>query len=131
MSSMSGVDTSRLLVDAMKVAQLNHTHLANNIANVDTPNYNPVSLDFQKTLQATLDGRGSLNLRRSHVRHIDFTKHHTRLDRLARISKNDFNKVDLDEQMTKLSENTGKYSTYAAILSKKFGMAKSMLQSLR
>ena len=130
MLKTSGVDTSRLLVEAMKVAQVNHKYLANNIANVDTPHYNPVHLDFKKTLQASLDGRGSLPLRRSHAKHIDFERHHGRLERLAITSKNDFNKVDLDDQLMRLSKNRGQYTTYASILSKKFAMAKSMLQSL-
>ena len=128
---MARVDTSKLLVNAMKVAQLNHKHLANNIANVDTPHFNPVNLDFKKTLQATMQGRGSLDLRRSHARHIDFSRDHTKLEQMARVSKNDFNKVDLDDQLAQLSSNRGKYTTYASILSKKFSMAKSMLQSLR
>ena len=130
MTSFAGVDTSDLLVQAMKVRERNHRFLANNIANVDTPHYTPVELDFQKTLQTMIEGRGGVALRTTRPRHFDHESHRTNFDRLAFLSKNDYNKVDIDDQMNKLSQNTGQYSTYARLLSKKFEMTKAMLNSL-
>ncbi len=126
----AGVDTSSVLLAGMKTASLNHRFLANNIANVDTPRYNPVELDFKKTLSDAIEGRGGIALRTTRPRHLDFTEHRAQFKHLAFLSKNDYNKVDLDEQMAKLSENTGKYSTYARLLSKRFEMTKRMLNGL-
>lgn len=131
MVPFAGMDTSRVLVEAMKVAKLNHVYLANNIANVDTPHYNPRELDFQATLRAALEGRGGIDLRTSRPRHLDFRENRPQFERLAFLSKNDYNKVDLDDQMVKLSENTGRYTTYASLLSKRFEMLKSMLNDLK
>ena len=50
---------------------------------------------------------------------------------LAFLSKNDYNKVDLDDQMAKLSANTGKYVTYGRLLAKRFEMTKNMLSALQ
>lgn len=130
MTPFAGVNTDYVLVQAMKTAELNHRVLAQNIANVDTPNYTPIALNFQKTLSAAIEGRGGIALRTSRPRHLDFTEHRPHFEHLAFSSKNDYNKVDLDEQMAKLSENTGKYTTYAALLSKRFEMVKTMLNSL-
>jgi len=130
MSIYSGVDTTNLLVKAMKVGEQNHRFLANNIANVDTPNYNPVELDFHKTLQSLVEGRGGIALRTTRPRHFDHRTYRTDFERLAFLSKNDYNKVDIDDQMSKLSQNTGQYTTYARLLGKKFEMTKSMLNSL-
>jgi flagellar basal-body rod protein FlgB len=130
MNAYAGVDTTNLLVQAMKVREQNHRYLANNIANVDTPNFTPSEIDFQKTLQSMVEGRGGAALRTTRPRHFDHETYRTEFDHLAFLSKNDYNKVDIDDQMSKLSQNTGEYGTYARLLSKKFEMTKAMLNSL-
>ncbi len=131
MRAYSGIDTGRLLVEAMKTAQINHRIIANNIANADTPHFNPTHLDFQKTLRAAVEGRGRVSLRRTRPRHLDIAQYRPKFDRLAIMSKNDYNKVDLDGEMVRLSDNTGRYTTYAQLLTKRFDQAKNMLNGLR
>jgi flagellar basal-body rod protein FlgB len=127
----AGVDTTRLLVEAMKVTQENHRILANNIANVDTPNFNPTELDFQATLRNAIEGRGRISLRRTQPQHFERVVHRPEFERLGFLSKNDYNKVDLDDQMAKLAENTGRYTTYASLVIKQFEEVKNMLTALR
>ena len=131
MPPFSGVEPVRLLAEAMHVATINQALIANNIANADTPNYNPVSLDFQATLRAALEGRDSISLRRTHVRHLEGTRDLLEFERLAILSKNDYNKVDLDHEMTRLSENTGRYTIYGSLLVKRFRAIKDMLTNIR
>lgn len=131
MEPFRGVDAGRLLHHAMRVASTNHRLIANNIANVDTPNYNPVTLDFQATLRASLEGRDRFPLRRTQVRHIEGERQVTKFERLAISSKNDYNKVDLDEEMTRLSTNTSLYTTYGSLLVKRFQVVKNMLNTTR
>ena len=131
LTPFAGVDTTRLLVESMKVARENHRVLANNIANAETPHYNPVELDFQATLRAALGGRGRVSLRRTQPRHFDVQFHRPKFERLAILSKNDYNKVDLDDQMAKLAQNTGRYTTYGSLLVKQFEQIKNMLTQLR
>jgi len=127
----AGVDTSRLLIEAMKVAQINHRIIANNIANADTPHFNPTRLDFQATLRSAVEGRGRISLRKTQPRHLDIRKYRPQFERLAFLSKNDYNKVDLDEEVALLSENTGRYTTYGSLLVKRFDQVKNMLTNLR
>ena len=75
MPPFAGVDAVRLLHQGMKTAALNHRIIANNIANADTPNYNPVKLDFQATMRAALEGRDRFWLRRGRPRHIGAVRH--------------------------------------------------------
>lgn len=128
---VGGVNTTRLLVEAMKVAELNHKYLANNVANADTPGFNPTHVDFQKTLRSALEGRGQIALRTSDSRHLKFTHARPETDRVAQISKNDYNKVDIDREMAALSENTGRYTLYGSLLTKRFQVVKNMLTNLR
>jgi flagellar basal-body rod protein FlgB len=130
MLPFAGFDTSDVLTKAMKTAEINHRHIANNIANADTPHYNPAELDFQKSLKAALEGRGGTALRTSRPRHFDFMTHQPLFKELAILSKNDYNKVDLDEQIAKLNENTGKYTTYARLVNKRFEQAVYTLNTL-
>ena len=127
----AGVDTARLLVGAMKVSQQNQSIIANNIANVDTPNFTPTELDFKATLRNELEGKGRVSLRTTQPQHFEKTVHRPEFEGLAFLSKNDYNKVDLDDQIAKLSENTGRYTTYGSLLAKEFESAKSMLSALR
>lgn len=127
----AGIDTARVLLEAMKTAETNHRILANNIANVDTPHFNASEMDFQKTLQNAIHGRGTFDLRTARPRHMDFVSHRPRFDKKSYLSKNDFNKVDLDDQLTKMAANRGNYTTYARLLGKRFQQVKDMLQALR
>ena len=102
-----GVDTARLLHGAMRVAVTNHTIIANNITNADTPGYNhPKHLEGRPRMSATFE-------------------------RKAVLSKNDFNKVDLEHEMDQLNRNSGNYDVYGALLTKRFTQAREMLQRLR
>lgn len=131
MEPYAGVDTTRLLMAGMRVAQLNHRLIANNIANVDTPGYNPVTIDFQATLRDALDGRGSISLRKTRPQHIERNRLNPFLESLAYISKNDYNKVDIDQEIAKLSKNTGRYNVYGSLLVKRFQMVTNMLSAAR
>lgn len=127
----AGIDTGQLLVDAMKTCRENHRLIANNIANVDTPHYNPRELDFSKTLRNAVEKRGHVSLRETRPEHISNGGSRPEFERLAILSKNDYNKVDLDDQMVKLSENTSKYNLYGSLLVKRFELSKNMLSAIR
>jgi flagellar basal-body rod protein FlgB len=105
--------------------------LANNIANLDTPRFNPTHVDFQKSLQAALEGRGQVALRTTDSRHLNFAHATLDTERVAQSSKNDYNKVDIDREMAALSENTGRYNLYSSLLTKRFQVVKNMLTNLR
>ncbi len=122
---------NKVLVTAMKVAETNHRVIANNVANADTPHFNPSVLDFQRTLEAAVAGGGNhIGLRTSRSLHQMRDRIHTNLSQQSLLSKNDYNQVDLEEELSKLSENRGKYVLYSQLLAKKYRMEGEMLESL-
>ena len=127
----SGVNASDLLVSGMKTAMLRQNVIANNIANADTPNFTPTRVDFDATLRRMVEGRSHVDLRTTEARHLDYRSHRPVLEFAATGSKNDGNRVDLDEEITALAENRGRYTTYSAFLTKRYRMYNNMLDGLR
>ncbi|MFP4502068.1 MAG: flagellar basal body rod protein FlgB [Candidatus Hydrogenedentota bacterium] len=127
----AGVNTGKLLVTGMRVAAENHRIIANNIANADTPHFTPTRMDFQKTLRREVEGRSHVDLRTTQARHLDYRSYRPVLAKHAQSAKNDYNKVDLDAEVAKLGENRGNYTTYSALLTKRYRMYKNMLDDLR
>lgn len=131
MAPFAGVDTTRLLVQGMRVAELNHRVIANNVANAETPYFTPTRIDFDATLRDALEGRGRVDLRTTQARHFERSVMRPKLDRVALMSKNDYNKVDLDQEMVELQKNSGRYTMYAGLLVKRFQGISDMLSNLR
>lgn len=131
MVPFAGVNTTTLLIRGMQLAQNNHRIIANNIANADTPGYNPVRLDFEATLREAIGGRGRISLRKTRPQHLNSERFRPETERLVFSSKNDYNKVDIEEEISNLSENTGRYNVYASIVAKQFDIAKTMLTNAR
>lgn len=125
------ISAETMLISAMKVAEVNHRYIANNIANADTPGYTQKELDFQKSLNAVLQGRGGIVLRTNHPRHIQIEKEGVVVEKKRNVLKNDFNSVDIDEQIAKLTENTGKATVYTALLAKKFSQLTTIINDLK
>ncbi|MGC8738530.1 MAG: flagellar basal body rod protein FlgB [Candidatus Hydrogenedens sp.] len=125
------ISAETMLISAMKVAEINHRYIANNIANADTPGYTQKELDFQKSLNAVLQGRGGIVLRTNHPRHIQVEKEGVVVEKRKNVLKNDFNSVDIDEQITKLTENTGKVTVYTALLAKRFNQLTTIINDLK
>ncbi len=131
LEAFRSVDTTRLLVTAMNLAQDNHRIIANNIANADTPGFNPVEVDFEATLRKTLEGRGSISLRKTRPQHLESSRMRPQMKSLVFLAKNDYNKVDIEQETANLSKNAGRYNLYASLVSKQFQVAKSMLTNAR
>ena len=130
MSVYDGMDVTRVLQVAMKTTERNHRLHANNIANADTPNYHPTSLNFQKTMLNELQERGGISLRKNRPRHLEFTSARPELEKRVGMSKNDHNMVDLDVELTKMTKNASDYGTYAQLMRKYYTQTTDMLQSL-
>lgn len=131
MTPLAGIDTTRLLHEAMRVAEFNQRVISNNIANAETPNYNAAKVDFQATLRSALNGHDRVGLRTTQAGHLAKTLRRPELEGIAFLSKNDYNTVDLDEELVSLSENTSRYTTYGSLLVKRFQVVKNMLNNIR
>lgn len=131
MGAFAGVDAMDVLRQAMKVSEQNHRIIANNLANGDTPGYNAVQLDFQRTLRNAVESQRKASLRNPEAHRFDESFVSPYFKPLASISKNDYNKVDIDAELARLSENTSNYNVFGSLLAKRFATIKTMLSTIR
>jgi len=116
---MPGIDlfgrTIGLLQKSLDMRMQNHQAIAANIANVDTPEYRAVHLDFESGLRRALassvnSGGGSES----------FAKVEAQVIRKSDPSDiGDHNSVNLDEEMISLAENQMLYDAATQMISKK------------
>ena len=97
-----------------------HGLLASNIANAETPGYQPLDLSFQATLSRTVDLRGS------DARHLGASEE-SRFSRgiftdPSGTPGNDGNTVSLDREMAKLTANSIRYRSAAEMLGRRVAM---------
>jgi flagellar basal-body rod protein FlgB len=122
LAHFSGVSAVDVLAVSLRLLERNNRLIANNIANIDTPNFRPSHIDFQESLRLALrqtgGGAGHRGLR-------------VVMEEDGLESRNDGNYVDIETEMMLLAENTNKYTIYASLLKKKFDITKKMLTTLR
>ena len=123
--------TVELLGRNIDIRARNQNLLASNIANAETPNYIPKSLDFEGELQGALKGArngGNAGASRTNPAHIPIKGAGDRLSSVtgkivetpAATPGKDGNAVELENEMGKLLENQIMYNASVQILSKKF-----------
>jgi len=126
-----GIPTTTLLEKAMSIAEERHRVIANNIANVATPGYQPVDIDFQKTLERAVRNRDVFYGTMTHARHIPIIHKRPAVIEMTPQLRSGRNGVDIDYEMGELTKNTELYSMWSALLKKRFQLAANMLRNLR
>ncbi|MCI5065309.1 flagellar basal body rod protein FlgB [bacterium] len=118
------------LEQAMNLYHKRNNALTSNLANIETPQYRAVDLDFKAELNRAFEPEARGALRKTDDQHMDLAregKAHFVPDYTG-MTKGDGNNVDLDIQMGKLTHNSGKYSTAAAVVRKKMQMLRFAIQ---
>ena len=118
------VPTVDLLAVSMSLLERNNRLLANNIANIDTPNFRPSHIDFHESLKRAL--RGMAATPGGAVKTLRVV-----LEEDGSEARNDGNTVDIENEMMRLAANTSKYELYGSLLKKKFQITKNMLTRIR
>ncbi|MGC2129086.1 MAG: flagellar basal body rod protein FlgB [Candidatus Aquilonibacter sp.] len=123
-------EATTLLSEAAKGAKMQHTQIANNIANVNTPGFRTSSIDFRTALQNSLGnppdpdelamttdddrqfavGDGTAPVPYDPQPQVDTTTQ----------MRVDGSNVDIDQQMAQLSENTGYQETVTQLLQEQY-----------
>ncbi|HTU70611.1 MAG TPA: flagellar basal body rod protein FlgB [Candidatus Baltobacteraceae bacterium] len=123
-------EATTLLGEAVKGAKLEHDQIANNIANVNTPEFRSSYVDFQSALQASLGtppdpdqlpmetddsrqfaiGDASAPVPYDPQPQVDTTTQ----------MRVDGSNVDIDQQMAQLSENTSYQETMSQLLQEQY-----------
>lgn len=103
-----------------------------NIANINTPRYKPMELEFEKELQASLglDAKGKLT--RTNARHMpsafspeSFDAEWTKQFKPRTVYGED--RVNMDKEMTKLGKNQLAYNTLATVIRSNFDGLKNVI----
>lgn len=117
--------------------------VATNLTNIDTPGYQPVSVDFESTLQEVAAAATSTSasgmqqpavgpqadvaMRTTDARHMNIASSSgssgsAATQTFAGNLRNDGNTVDLESEMTALAETQIKFSAVSRLISGKLGM---------
>lgn len=107
--------------------------LADNIANVDTPDFKRSDVNFENVLQAALKSgdAGHIELKRTSPRHlpgIGVSSGNFVAKDMNTTFRNDGNNVDIDLEMTRLAENTLQYNALARAFTSQLGMMRQAIQ---
>ena len=104
--------------------------ISSNLANVDTPGYKTVDLDFESELKNAV-GRQETPLKVTNNRHIPFSGAAAGTARVHQVDgltiRNDLNNVSVDREMAELSTNALKFSMVAQLIGWKFRNLKSAI----
>ncbi len=126
-----------LIEKSMNTSALRQDVIANNIANVDTPNYKSKRVDFESMFRSAIYDQSDFKNFRTRDKHIDFgspgpesvepmvveNSHYT--------MRMDGNNVDIDQEMVEMAKNTLLYNTLTAKLNKEFGRLRVSITEAR
>ncbi|MGE7672521.1 flagellar basal body rod protein FlgB [Lysinibacillus sp. NPDC094403] len=120
------------LEKGLSYATLNHKTIANNIANVDTPNYKAKSVSFKDMLEN--EKQMSISAYRTDNRHYDFAIRQStpgvyNIDGLR--YRNNGNAVDMDAEQTKLAKNQIYYSALVERMNGKLNTLNTVIKGGR
>ena len=110
--------------------------ISSNLANVDTPGYKTIDLDFKQELEAATQVEME-KVSATNQRHIalDLDKDGHRSVTPQEVDgltlRNDLNNVNVDREMTQLSTNALKFSMIAQLLAGKFRVIKNAINEGR
>ena len=122
---------------AMTAANIRQEVIANNLANVNTPNYRKSVVEFEDMLAREIYGEepdGKLKMTRTHDKHLpaeplNYHAEPTILQDTTTIMRTDDNNVDVDIEMATLSKNQIYYNSLVTELSGHVSRLKNAITS--
>lgn len=125
MQSLFG-KTIDLLSDMLDYRAARHKVIVSNIANIDTPNYKPQELTFAASLAQAAGGQAA-QLTKTDSKHLPADSGTEDRYELRQTGE----KVEIDREMTSLSENNLMYNLTAELISRKFKEIDTVLKETR
>lgn len=120
-------DTIQNLESGLRYSSVKNKVIAQNLANVDTPNYKAKDVSFKKQLE---HAQHSFQAKLTNEKHIPFgrTGSEIQIKQKNEVTYNhNGNSVDLDKEMTELAENQIYYQALVERINGKFNSIKSVL----
>lgn len=123
-------DTFTTLEKALDYSSLKQKVIAQNIANVDTPNYKSKEVSFKAALQTAMGQ--TITAKRTDPRHFDFSASSSSQAVITTNQNTSYNNsgnnVDIDKEMTDLATNQIYYNAVTERLSGKFQSLQSVIR---
>jgi flagellar basal-body rod protein FlgB len=122
--------TFHALEEAISVAQQRNSYISSNISNIDTPGYKPKDIDFKSELASALETNRTVALEKTDPRHISM-KNNSRqiIEPFEEQGEwNGYNWVNIDKEMTKLTENNLTYRSAVEVLLRKISLLKEVIK---
>lgn len=104
-----------------------HRVLVSNIVNMDTPDYKPKELVFNKSLEEAQAARKELELGRTNNGHLTATSGKGEQFRVLQSG----DKVEIDREMAALTDNNLMFNLTVELLSRKFRAVNTVLKETR
>ena len=123
------------LARGLDAASLRQSIIAQNIANVNTPDYKSKRVDFEDAFARALLGSGGFKARRTRDLHFEFGDALDPMDVEPTVARNnhytmrmDGNNVDIEQEETALAENTIRYDLLTSKLNAEFSRYKMVIR---
>lgn len=122
--------TTKGLAASLNMRQLRHNLIAANVANAETPNYHAKKLDFEEALSRALDVDNLRGVSVTHDDHFPISGSGVSsvrpdvYENPEGAINNDGNTVDLEREMSNLSENNLLYKSALQLINKKMAALK-------
>lgn len=104
--------------------------IANNISNVDTPNYKTKDVSFKNLLTKELNK--NMLAKKTHDKHLDFSSLNNKafvvFERNSTMYNHNGNNVDIDREMSELAKNQIYYQGVVDRINGKFGKIQTVLR---
>ena len=118
------------LEKAISIAQQRNSYITSNISNEDTPGYKPKDIDFKKELANALETNRTVAMEKTDPRHISMRDNGHQI--IAPFEEqgewNGYNWVNIDKEMTKLTENNLTYRSAVEVLLRKISLIKEVIK---
>ncbi|WP_228275577.1 flagellar basal body rod protein FlgB [Gracilibacillus oryzae] len=123
-------NTIQALEQSIHYSSTKNQTIANNIANVDTPNYKAKNVVFKEILNEELGH--NFQAKRTNERHIVFgndnTKNYNIVTNNSTTYNHNGNNVDIDKEMSELAKNQIYYQAVVDRLNGKFNSLKTVIR---
>lgn len=114
---------------AIRVTQKRNAVVASNISNIDTPKYKPKDINFKEALDRALETDNQLNLTRTNPGHINMNMRPQGIETFEEEGEwNGYNWINIDKEMTKLTENNLMYREAVETLLRKIALIKEVIK---
>jgi len=114
---------------AIRVTQKRNAVIASNVSNIDTPKYRPKDINFKEALARALETDNQLNLTRTNPEHINMNMRPQGIETFEEKGEwNGYNWVNIDKEMTKLTENNLMYREAVETLLRKIALIKEVIK---